>query len=183
MTRATDATHPVDTIARVLKLTPRRVQQLSAEGVIPRAERGRYHLIPAVHGYIDYLQARRIDGGDDFATQRVRLTRARADMAEMERKQLAEELIPADDVESAWSVVVSAMRARLVAVPSKAAPTLVGKTAIEVQNSLREHINEALEELARVNIEVVAPLRASDSEATGFADDKDMPTAPDLNDL
>ena len=33
-------TYPIDVIAKVLDLTPRRVRQLVDEGVIPREERG-----------------------------------------------------------------------------------------------------------------------------------------------
>ena len=38
------ATYPVSTIAKLLMLTERRVQQLTADGVIPKPERGRYEL-------------------------------------------------------------------------------------------------------------------------------------------
>jgi hypothetical protein len=34
------ATHPVATIAKLLLLTERRMQQLTREGVLPRADRG-----------------------------------------------------------------------------------------------------------------------------------------------
>lgn len=41
---------PLAVIAKLLDLTERRVQQLSREGVIPKAERGRYDLVGAVKG-------------------------------------------------------------------------------------------------------------------------------------
>jgi len=53
----------VETIANILKLTPRRVQQLSSQGVIPKAKRGRYKIITSVWGYIDYLKKKLSDGG------------------------------------------------------------------------------------------------------------------------
>lgn len=40
-------TYPVATIAKLLLLSDRRVQQLTKEGVIPKEERGRYELAPA----------------------------------------------------------------------------------------------------------------------------------------
>jgi len=52
------ATYPVNVIAKLLDLTPRRVQHLANEGVIPRAEKGRYELVSAVRGYIRYLRDR-----------------------------------------------------------------------------------------------------------------------------
>jgi hypothetical protein len=44
---ATNA-QPIGVIARLLDLSERRVQQLSREGVIPKAERGQYDLVGAV---------------------------------------------------------------------------------------------------------------------------------------
>ncbi len=58
---AADATYPVETIAELLNLTPRRVYQLTKEGIIPKASRGRYELVPAVRGYIKYLRDRAIN--------------------------------------------------------------------------------------------------------------------------
>ena len=94
-------TFPLDTIAKLLDLTPRRIQQLSSEGVIPKAERGRYELVPAVQGYIKYLKERSIKAdtnGDDYNAHRTRLTKVRADMAEIEKAQIVEQLIPSSDV-------------------------------------------------------------------------------------
>ena len=44
-------------IASVLLIGVRRVQQLTKDGIIPKVSRGRYDLIPAVQGYIHYLQS------------------------------------------------------------------------------------------------------------------------------
>ncbi len=44
-------THPVETIAKLLILTERRVQQLAREGILPKAEHGRYELVPVVQAY------------------------------------------------------------------------------------------------------------------------------------
>ena len=95
------ATYPVTTIAKLLILTPRWVQHLAREGVIPKSERGRYELVPAVQGYIRYLRDRAIgadlpDGGGDH---KIRLLKARADIAEYEAERMAGELAPVDEVE------------------------------------------------------------------------------------
>ena len=59
---ADPATHLLGTIAKLLDLSERRVQQLSREGVIP-AERGRGGTRAAVRGYIHYLRDRSLDVG------------------------------------------------------------------------------------------------------------------------
>jgi len=81
------ATQPITVIARLLDLSERRVQQLVRDGVIPKAERGRYELVGAVRGYVRYLRdlvLKSETGGADYASERARLVKARADLAEME---------------------------------------------------------------------------------------------------
>jgi phage terminase Nu1 subunit (DNA packaging protein) len=85
---AAPQTFPLDTICKLLDLTPQRVSQLVNMGVIPRKERGRYELVPVVRGYVHYLRERAVKGdvssGDDYSAHRARLTKAKADMAEMD---------------------------------------------------------------------------------------------------
>jgi len=77
--------HPVGTIAVLLDLTERRVQQLAGEGVIPRNSHGRYEIGLAVRGYVKYLRERSIrgdsSGADEVGASRVKLLTARARMA------------------------------------------------------------------------------------------------------
>ena len=160
-------TFPLDTIAKLLDLTPRRVQQLSAEGVIPKAERGRYELVPAIQGYIRYLKERSIKAdtsGDDYNAHRTRLTKARADLAEMEKEQIREQLIPAGDVERAWIDVSQNMRQKLLAFPQRVAPEVyAAEKLIEVKSILKDNIYDALKEISEVEVRVSQPLRGSES--------------------
>ena len=47
-------------MAKLLLLTPRRLQQLVTEGVVPKVERGRYELAPVIQAYIHYLRERMV---------------------------------------------------------------------------------------------------------------------------
>lgn len=166
---AAPQTFPLDTICKLLDLTPQRINQLVNEGVIPRKERGRYELVPVVRSYISYLRQRAVKGdvtgGDDYATHRARLTKAKADMAEMEREQMAARLLPADDVEKAWCDVVANMRTKLLAIPTNAAAdTQAASNLAEAKQVLKERVNDALAELAEMRVEVITPIRASDAE-------------------
>jgi len=83
---------PIGVIAKLLDLSERRVQQLSREGVIPKATRGQYDLIGSVRGYVRYLRdqaAKAQAGAPDYAAERARFIRARADLAEMEAEENA----------------------------------------------------------------------------------------------
>jgi phage terminase Nu1 subunit (DNA packaging protein) len=94
MAGAGNPTYPVGTIAKLLMLTDRRVQQLSKEGVIPKADRGRYELAPAVQGYIRYLQSLDVGPGEgeegaiNYQSEKARRMRADADLKEMAVLQL-----------------------------------------------------------------------------------------------
>jgi len=160
-------TFPLDFISKLLDLTPRRVQQLSAEGVIPKAERGRYELVPAIQGYIRYLKERSIKAdtsGDDYNAHRTRLTKARADLAEMEKEQIREQLIPAGDVERAWIDVSQNMRQKLLAFPQRVAPEVyAAEKLIEVKSILKDNIYDALKEISEVQVKVSEPLRGTES--------------------
>lgn len=173
-------TYPVDTIAKLLILTPRRVQQLTAEGVIPKAERGRYALAPAVQGYVKYLKERAINAdvsGDETSDHKRRLMKARADIAEFEAQRLAGDLVPVDQVEKVWAEIVSRFRQRALAVAPKAAPLTAVETTTEANHEIIEtYINEALAELAATDIVAAAtdessPRSDGDGSAAAEAED------------
>jgi len=167
-------TFPLDTISKLLDLTPRRVQQLSAEGIIPKAERGRYELVPAVQGYIKYLKERSIKAdasGDDYNAHRTRLTKVRADMAEIEKAQIEEQLIPSSDVENAWLEVSQNMRQKLLAFPQRVSPEVyAAEKLVEVKTILKDHIYDALQEIANVEVRVTKPIRSHDSDEDNATD-------------
>ncbi len=130
---AAEATYPVEIVAELLDLTPRRVYQLTTEGIIPKASRGRYELVPVVRGYIKYLRDRAInaDVKDGGADHRKRLTKARADIAEMEAERLAGELVPVDRAEQVWTDAVANFRQRTLAVAHKVAPMVTVEEDID----------------------------------------------------
>jgi phage terminase Nu1 subunit (DNA packaging protein) len=154
------ATYPVDTIAKLLELTPRRINQLVQEGVIPRpASRGRYELVGAVQGYIRYLRQLNIgeemdsQGGSEVA-HRKRLTKARADIAEMEVERLSGSLIDVSSVEHAWQMAGARFRQRILSIPHKVAPIVAAEDDIDTCHALlEEHCHEALRELANADVE------------------------------
>jgi len=178
---AAPSTFPLDTICKLLDLTPQRVNQLVNAGVLPRKERGRYELVLVVRSYIKYLRERSIkgdvQGGDDYATHRARLTKAKADMAEMEREQMAARLLPYNDVEKAWCDVVANMRSKMLAIPTNAAAdTQAASTLIEAKQILKERVNDALQELAEMRVEVITPIRATNDEDSSDASTEDGST-------
>jgi len=160
-----DQTFPLDTIAKLLDLTPQRVLQLVKEGVIPKKDRGRYELVPVVRGYIKYLRERGLRAdvhGDDYNAHRTRLTKVKADLAEMEKAQIEEQLIPAADVEAAWVEAAQNMRQNLLAFSQRVAPEVyAAEKLVEVKSILKDNIYDALQEISDVKVKVINPIRSS----------------------
>jgi phage terminase Nu1 subunit (DNA packaging protein) len=149
-----------DVCALLLVKAP-SVFEMVRNGVLPRAAKGQYDLIACNHAYIRYLRERGQagDGSDEGLTsQRARLTRNKADMAEMERSRLLGELLPANETRAAWSSLFALLRSRFLAIPSKCAPRLLMlKTAAQPKAILEAEINEALEDVSDIEIRRTAP--------------------------
>lgn len=148
-------------MARLLCVSPRRVQQLAKEGVIPKAQRGEYPLVPCVQGYIRYLQdeARQgANGSPEMAEVKTRLARAKAEREELKVREIRKELVRAKDVIEAWSEILHVFRTRMRAIPSRVAPRVrTAKTDGKAAEVLRTEIDRALDELARADVQVVDP--------------------------
>jgi len=168
------ATQPIGVIARLLDLSERRVQQLSREGVIPKAERGHYDLIGSVRGYVRYLRDQALKaqaGAPDYAAERARFIRARADLAEMEAEEKRRSLIAADQIEAAWIAVLALLRTRLLALPDRLAPQAFEQSTVgDTRTLIRAAIREVLDDLAQPDIELAADIDlagVTDPEADG----------------
>jgi len=138
------------TIAQLLNIGLTRLAQLVRQGIIPRPRKGMYLLADTVRAYCNYLQeaAKAHDSGG-LQGERARLTKSRADIAELERKKLCGELLEKEDVRLMNCGIASTIKMRMLAVPRKYAPRLVMiRNAQEIEAILTPGIEEGLEELA-----------------------------------
>ena len=88
-------------------------------------------------------------GPADFAAERARLTRAKADLAEMELQRQQGQLLDRDEVVAAVAYDLGIIRNRLLAIPPKLAAYLLNIAEPRVADAtVRKAIHEALEELA-----------------------------------
>lgn len=151
------ATQPLAVIAKLLDLSERRVQQLSREGIIPKATRGQYDLIGSVRGYVQYLRDQAVSaqaGAPDYAAERARYIRARADLVEMEAAQRRGALIAAEDIEAAWIKVLALLRTRILAVPDRLAPEVYAAGSLaDTRKLLGKTLRAALEDLANSDVQ------------------------------
>jgi phage terminase Nu1 subunit (DNA packaging protein) len=138
----------VETVAKALNITPRRVQQLVHEGM-PKGARGEYDLGACMVWYIRYLQAAleraSPNGTGAAAEERGRLNRAQAEKAELELQARRGEVVDRKRMEAAMAAVLVTVRESLLAIPDRLAAALTGvmdegkvrkAIDIEVRNSL-----------------------------------------------
>lgn len=106
--------------------------------------------------------------GKAIDTHKARLAAAKADQAEMDRDALKGELLPRKGIDDAMQGAFARVRAKLIGLPSKAAPMVAGlKTAVAAQEKLTELMHEALRELSATVAHPTAPLRIDAGDSGG----------------
>jgi len=161
---ASEASFPTKIIARLLDLTEARVGQLWKDGIISKPkERGQY---PAtvIPEYIKWLRNKAF-GSDisagDTNKERARLLKNQADEKEMIVAEMRANLIPKEQVDTAWAEITGAMRAKMLAIPGKCAHEVVtAKDYKEANGILKKSVDEALTEL---NADILRCVKPSDS--------------------
>ncbi|QQX80849.1 hypothetical protein JK628_02955 [Shewanella sp. KX20019] len=85
----------------------------------------------------------------DIDEERARLVAAQADKTELEVKLLKRESVKIEEVTHEWAEMIGNCRAKLLSIPTKIAPKLLGIDDIsEAQQILKDAIFEALTELS-----------------------------------
>jgi len=93
----------------------------------------------------------------DYEEARARKVAAEAEITELELAKVRGELVVAEDVVSAWSDTLSSLKAKMVSIPSKAAPIVAAEdSAGGCQQVLEDLIREALEELSNYDPKIDA---------------------------
>lgn len=85
----------------------------------------------------------------DYEEARARKVAAEAEITELELAKVRGELVVAEDVISAWSDTLSSLKAKLISIPSKAAPIVAAEDEAGIcQKVIEDLVREALEELS-----------------------------------
>jgi phage terminase Nu1 subunit (DNA packaging protein) len=107
----------------------------------------------------------------DLTAERARLAKFQADKTELEVAVLRGDLIPGEIVKDVWGDYIAAARAKLIALPSTAAPRVAGGTVREVELELRDLVHQALTELKDYDPADYQPGRGRTADAGVSADD------------
>lgn len=146
-------------IAKIFGVSTRRVEQLKTEGIIKgQGKPTKYDLLPTIQAYIKYLsdkaygrEKKQTDA--QLTTSKLeaesRIKTAKAEMAELELKELQGKMHRAEDVEAITTDHVFFVRSMLMAMPGKLAVDLAGThTAAEQADRVKQEVYYILENLA-----------------------------------
>lgn len=133
-------------LAILLKLSSRRVGQLVKEGVLTKGANGKYNLPESIEAY--YAFKFKSDEKLSYDIEHTLLERAKRETTEIELEQLKGSLLYANDVEHAMANMILTAKARLLSLPSKCAPKILGqKNITAIAEIIQREIYDALSEL------------------------------------
>lgn len=147
---------------------------------MPREQNGRETLfeskdaLPLIYGVSN--------GGaqGELSRERAMLAQAQRKKIELETAVLKADVIPSEVVKEVWSQLLSACRARLLAMPSRMATQLMTvKNHTEIEEITRDFIYEALNELAEFQAEQYRSKRARAAHLS--SSDEDIETATEVD--
>lgn len=156
---ATQNLQSAQVIAQIFGVTVRRVEQLKAEGIIQGQGRPtKYDLLPTIQAYIKFLSDKaygreKKQTNADLETGKLeaekRIKTAKAEMAELELKELRGTMHRAEDVAAITTDHVLYLRSMLLALPGKLAVDVATlDTAPECADRIKQEINHVLLSLA-----------------------------------
>ncbi|WP_157532937.1 hypothetical protein [Hyphomonas polymorpha] len=123
------------TLAAVFGVAPSSISRFVANGILRRAEPGKFALAECVQAYVT-MKAGKVPQGDVARRQK-----ADADLAELKAAQMAGKLLDAREVEREWSATCRDLRAAILALPGRLSarlPHLGHADLAAVDSELRE---------------------------------------------
>lgn len=141
-------------IAKMFGVTDRRVRQFVEEGVIDRVGHGRFDVMDTVFKYVAHLrmsndQLDESDITESLDYEKYLHEKAKREKAEIELAHIKGRMHSSTEVEKVMNNMLASFRSRVLAIPSKTAPSLIARDDIsQIEQIVEVQIHEALSELA-----------------------------------
>lgn len=136
-------------LSEMLELSPRRVQQLADEGVLVKAGRGHYDAVSSIRNYLTFLRSKLGDENIDLKREQALHERAKRELAEIKLSVVRGDVHRSDDVKLVMNDMIAAFRSKVLNIPAKIAPQLVGmKKHTDIQHLLMREVRDACTELS-----------------------------------
>lgn len=148
-------------LATILGLTTRRINQLAKESILEKDSKGFFSLTHAVPAYIVYASIE----NDELRQEKILHERAKRKKAEIDLAHLENRMHVAADIEMAVTGMLVTFRNRVLSIPQKLAPRLIGLTNLtEIISILDVELREALTELSEYDPAMFGHAAAGENE-------------------
>jgi phage terminase Nu1 subunit (DNA packaging protein) len=153
------------TLAALVGVSARRIRQLVEAGDITRVARNQFHLGPARRELLEQAAGEGTSG--ELIRERVRATKAAADLREIEVLKARGELARIEDFRRVQSARNFVIRQNMLNVPTRAVLQLLGCTdETEFKTKLRAEIIQALRTAYETRVDLEA-VESTPKEADG----------------
>lgn len=139
-----------DEAAKFLNLSRATFYRLVDSGSIPKSDSGEYVLGEVVEAYW-----RSQFDSEGLLAAKTRLTTATAEIQELKLSQERGEVVRSSAVMKVWCDNVLRAKTKLLSIPAKISPELLGKDLNEIEAKLANEIDEALKELANYDLDKI----------------------------
>jgi phage terminase Nu1 subunit (DNA packaging protein) len=162
-------------LAQFVGVDPRRIQQLTKEGVIKKEpgnkNTSKYDFVRNVHSLLQYYRqksdSRKSGDSKEMANEKLKQLSAKRKLEELKLAQLEGDLHKAEDIERIIGAVLTRLRINLLAIPMGLAPILRGMDdAREIAGKLDERIRRAMNEIADMDLKKLVEAENLSAEET-----------------
>jgi phage terminase Nu1 subunit (DNA packaging protein) len=139
-------------MAKLLRLSVRRVNQLVKENILKKEIDGKFNIYESLDSYYSY----KFKSNEElnYEIEHTLLEKAKREKAEIELEQLKGSLLYAIEVEELMANMILTCKSRLLSIPTKCAAKIIGKTDISlITNVIKNEVYDALNELSQIPAE------------------------------
>ena len=164
-------------LCSITGLSDRRHRQLAEEGYFPPPIKGQYQFEATLQGMFQHFRDQLNRGQDELSIERLRKTRAEANLAELRLARERKESLDAKSVFKAWENILLTLRQKILSLPSKVSPRLVYlEHQHDIEKELEKEVTEALVDLSKP---VAYEEKNDDGEEDIQEGDQQAPAAPE----
>ena len=145
-------------LGKLLGITDRHVRRLAGENVLKKNGQGKYYFMENIRAYIDYVSAMNeapIDLKEKKLETEIKKGQKDIELRDLKIREITNELHPAKIVEQVMTNMLANVKLRLLSMPNKVAPMVIGMESIgEIQELVDTEIRAILLELSEYDSEV-----------------------------
>ncbi|MDR1353418.1 MAG: hypothetical protein LBK05_09070 [Treponema sp.] len=148
-------------LAQFVGVDPRRIQQLTQEGVIKKEpgdkKTAKYDFVRNVHSLLQYYRqksdSRRSSDSEEMASEKLKQISAKRKLEELKLAQLDGELHKASDIERLIGAMLTRLRINLLALPMGLSPILRDMDDTrEIAEKLDERLRRVMDEVTDLDL-------------------------------